>query len=360
VPKTGKEVVLGIINAAGNVAVVNFPPKEAADEQVRPLAQWFRRLLERWQIDGRVSLGGADDAWDLYAGYLEGDGYTLAAVCNLSRHDERRVQLKLGTLPAGQYAVSDVGGPRPEFMHKPDGGERLRGDPALRQMKIDHWLSAEQVARQGIPCQVGPLEARVFLIRPAAAKTWVSIWKPSLAGFARHGVTVAYGTAAHERPAAEAIRATLESLGVQARTAAAGDLKRLKLRHEVRINPLKADRGYHEDMSVWYLVDTFQNEIVDTDRSLILVGPRESNALVDLLSKEGTFAYDKMLEKPCGAYPGPGRGVIGTAEAVNSPIYDLRSRSRDAIIAAGSDPAGTQSAADELIRLLRENVKRRQ
>jgi hypothetical protein len=52
--------------------------------------------------------------------------------------------------------------------------------------------------------------------------------------------------------------------------------------------------------------------------------------------------------------------VIGTAEAVNSPIYDLRSRSRDAIIAAGSDPAGTQSAADELIRLLRENVKRRQ
>ncbi len=63
---------------------------------------------------------------------------------------------------------------------------------------------------------------------------------------------------------------------------------------------------------------------------------------MDLLSREGTFAYDKMLEKPSAAYPGPGRGVIGTAEAVNSPIYDLRSQSRDAIIAAGSDPAGTQ------------------
>jgi hypothetical protein len=91
VPKTGKDVTLGILNAQGNVAVVNFPPKEAADEQVRPLARWFRRLLDRWQIDGRVSLGGSDDAWDLYAGYLEGDGYTLAAVCNLSSRDPRQL-----------------------------------------------------------------------------------------------------------------------------------------------------------------------------------------------------------------------------------------------------------------------------
>jgi hypothetical protein len=45
-------------------------------------------------------------------------------------------------------------------------------------------------------------------------------------------------------------------------------------------------------------------------------------------------------------------------EAVNLPIYDLRSQSRDAIIAGGSDAAGTRLAADELIRLLRENVKR--
>jgi hypothetical protein len=64
------------------------------------------------------------------------------------------------------------------------------------------------------------------------------------------------------------------------------------------------------------------------------------------------------LEEFNATYPGPGRGVIGVVEAVNSPIHDLRSQSRDAIVAGGSDAAGTRLAADELIRLLRENVKR--
>jgi hypothetical protein len=358
VPKTGKEVALGILNPQGNVAVVHFPPKEAKDELVRPLAQWFRRLLERWHIDGRVSLGGVDDAWDLYAGYLEGDGYTLAAICNLSSREERQASLRLGTLPPGDYAVVDVTGPRPELAKKADGGLRLRPDPAQRELKIDRWMSSAQLAQQGIPCRVRPLQAQVFLIRPAAAKTWVSLWKPSLKTLGQHPATIAYGTGTGEKAAAEAIRAALVSLGVQAETSAAGELKRLKVRHEVRINPMKADRGYHEDIAAWYLVDVFDNEVVDTASDLILVGSAQSNVLVSHLAKEGSFAYDKMLEKINATYPGPGRGVIGVVEAVNSPIYDLRSQSRDAIIAGGSDAAGTRLAADELIRLLGENVKR--
>jgi hypothetical protein len=358
-PKEGKDVALGLLSPGGNVAVVNFPPKEAADELVRPLARWFRKLTDRWQIDGRVSLAGADDAWDLYAGYLEGDGYTLATACNLSGRDERQLSLRLGTLPPGEYAVTEVTGAHPDFMKKSDGGLRLRPDPAACRPKIDHHMSAEQLARQGIPCRVRPLQAQVFLIRPAAAKTWVSIWKPSLQGFVQRPVTIAYGTAPGEKPAAEAIRAAMAPLGVGAKLVAAGDVKRSKIRHEVRIDPLKTDPAYREDMSTWYLVDSFDNEVVDTTSNLILVGSGETNALVGHLGKPGSFAYDKMLEKIGPDYPGPGRGVIGTVESINSAVLDLRSQSRDAIIAGGSDAAGTQAAVDELIRLLRENVNLR-
>ncbi len=105
-------------------------------------------------------------------------------------------------------------------------------------------------------------------------------------------------------------------------------------------------------------MDAFDNEVIDTNANLVVVGSAETNVLVDHLAKEGSFAYDKMLEKINGAYPGPGRGAIGVVEAVNSPIYDLRSQSRDAIVVGGSDAAGTRLAAEELIRLLREHGPR--
>ncbi|MGA2066083.1 MAG: beta-galactosidase [Thermoguttaceae bacterium] len=357
-PKTGKEVALGLVNPAGNVVVASVPPKEAKEEVVRLLARWFRPVLDRWQPDDRVTIAGIDDAWDMYAGCLEGEGYTLAAVCNLSAQEQRKVSLRLGTLPKGEYAVIDVTSPRPELMKKSDGGLRLRPDPAAWNMKIERWMSGDEIARQGIACEVQPLQARVFLLRPKADRVWVSLWPPSLAAFAELPITIAYGTGPGEKDAAGSLRAALASLAVKADVAAAGRIKRKRVRHEVRIDPMKANRGYREDMSTWYLMDVFDNELIDCPNNLILVGSADTNELVKLLAKEGTFAYDKMPEKIGAAYPDPGRGVIGMVEAVNSAIYDLRSESRDAVVAGGADAAGTRLAVEELVRLLRRHVPR--
>ena len=353
-PKSDKDIALGLVNREGNVVVASVPPKEAKDEVVRLLARWFRPVLDRWQVDDRVTLGGIDDAWDMYAGCLEGEGYTLAAACNLNAEQGRRVSLRLKTLPPGEYAVIDVTAPRPELMKKPDGGLRLRPDPAARAAKIDRWMTAAEIATAGIGCEVPPLGARVFLLRPKADRVWVSLWKPSLAAFAAQPVTVAYGTGPGEKEAADAIRAALASLGCKADVSPAGQVKRKKLRHEVRIDPMKADLGYHEDPSSWYLMDTFDNEVIDGTSNLIVVGSTDTNELTRLFAREGAFAYDKMLEKPGGGYPDAGRGVIGMVEAVTSATYDLRTESRDALVVGGADPAGTRAAADELVRLLRQ------
>jgi hypothetical protein len=351
-----KEVAFGVLNKDRTVAVVNFPGKRAPDEQVRPIARWFRKLLEEWKIDGRVTLGGIEDAWDAYAGCLVGDGYALATVCNLSQEAALKASLKLKLLPPGDYAIADVTGERPDLTKKPDGGWTLQPGPAARRLKVDRVMSSQQLADQGVPCEAKPGQGQVFLIRPANAKVWISIWPPSLKGFVKRPVTIAYGTGQGEKAGAEAIQAALAKAGVKAPVVPAGEVKLRKLRHEVRLNPTSSHRGYREDTSKWYLVDAFDNEVVDTESNLILIGSEATNPLVAHLGKPGAFAYDKVLEKIGPEYPGPGRGVIGTVECINSAIYDPRSQSRDAILVGGSDAPGTDAAIAEFLALLRKHM----
>jgi len=364
----GKEVALGILSKAGNVAVVQTPPKEAPDEAIRPLSRWFRKLLDSWKIDERVRLGGVDDEWDLYSGLLTGDGYYLVAVCNLAGTDtnfrpfgnwlsvpagtKQKVSLKIKELPPGDYTVEDVTGDHPDLMRKADGGIRLKEDPANRQTRIDYTLSAQQLADGAIQAEIAPLQARVYLLRPAAEKVWVSIWKPSLTAFVRRPVTIAYGSSPADKSGAETIREALAKVGVKASAVPAAEVKRKKLRFEVRVNPGTNKLAYHEDRSKWYLMDTFDNEVVDSDNNFFIVGSEETNELLKHLGKDGAFVYDKVLEKISAKFPGPGRGLIGAVECINSATYDPRSQSRDAIIAGGSDEAGTKAAVNALAALI--------
>jgi hypothetical protein len=132
----------------------------------------------------------------------------------------------------------------------------------------------------------------------------------------------------------------------------AGEVKRKKLRQEIRVKPDATSIGYRETTDKWYVVDVFDNEVVDTDDNLLIVGSEESNELLRHLGRDGTFAYDKVLEKITAKFPGPGRGIIGTVECINSPTYDPRSQSRDAIVVGGSDAAGTTAAVNELAGLI--------
>jgi len=358
VPGVKGDVALGVLNADRNVAVVNLPPKTAPDGLIHPLARWFRRLIDSWRIAGRVTLGGIDDAWDLYGGCLLGDGYTLAAACNFRQNQTCKTDLKLRGLPAGQYAVIDITGDRPELVKAADGGWRHKSDPAARRLKIDHRLSARQLAEKGVACRIAPGQARALLLRPLAEKVWVSIWPPALAAFARRPVTIAHGTAPEDRSGAETLRAALAKAGAKVAVSPAADVKRRKLRHEVRVNPFGSTRQARDDISKWYLMDVFNNEPIDSDHNILLVGSEATNSLLKHLAAEGTFAYDKVLEKITPDYPGPGRGVIGWIDAVNFPTYDLRSQARDAVYVGGSDAAGTRAAVARLADLVARHARR--
>ncbi|MFB3892410.1 MAG: alpha-amylase family protein [Phycisphaerae bacterium] len=361
-PKANKDVAMGLLNARRNVMVVNFPPAITwlpdgmRDGLSHPLAKLFRKLIvDQWKIDQRVVLGGVEDNWDWYAGAMVGDGYWLAVVCNQNAKEARKAALRLNFLPAGEYTIEDITGEPPDVLNKADGGLTLKPNPAARQVKIDYQMTAQQIAQRGIDCDLPPGQARMLLIRPAATKTWVSIWPPALAALASHSVTVAYGTAAEDKAGAEAVAAALVKVGVRATLAPAADVKRKKMVHEVRIKPEGTTIKPGENRKQWYLVDTFDNEVVDSDDSLIIVGSTQTNSLLAGLCKEGAFAYDKVLEKPTAEFPGLGRGVIGWIDAVNSPVYDLRTPARDAVFVGGSDAAGKNAAVNELVALIARN-----
>ena len=103
--------------------------------------------------------------------------------------------------------------------------------------------------------------------------------------------------------------------------------------------------------------DTFDNQIVDTDQQLIVVGNAATNVLVRHFNQQGSYAYDKVLDKITASYPDPGRGIVGTVESINCPYHDVTSKSRDAITVGGADPAGTAAAVKEFVGLLGKYAK---
>ena len=126
---------------------------------------------------------------------------------------------------------------------------------------------------------------------------------------------------------------------------------------EVRINQDYVNRGPKEDTSGWYLLDTFENDLVEGDRNVIAIGSSATNVLIKLWTKPGTFSYDKSAEKITAEYPGNGRGVIGIVEGINSPVYNPQSQCLDGLIAGGSDDAGTTAAVNKLVDLVAQYCK---
>ena len=101
-------------------------------------------------------------------------------------------------------------------------------------------------------------------------------------------LTIAYGTSPADKNGAETLRAALDKVGVKADVAPVASVK---IRHEqrkVRINPEYDDRKPNEDTSKWYLLDTFENDLVDGDHNVIAVGSAQTNSLVALWGKPGT------------------------------------------------------------------------
>ncbi|MCL2641696.1 MAG: beta-galactosidase, partial [Phycisphaerales bacterium] len=368
--ENGEKVIMGLINQDQNVAIIATPGKSNPDELIHPLARFVRNLvIDTWKIDSPITMTDINDAWGLYAGVLEGMGganYRLVTLCNSAANQSCSTNLQLKNLPPGDYAIIDVTGQRPECKLKPQSHDTYSlapMTPEQRQSAIAMILSAKEIAEKGIPTTVKPRQSQIWLIRPMNEKVWSSIWPGSLGEFARgglgkeaRGTTIAYGTGPADKTAAEKIAAAITAKGFPTTITPAADIKLKKTTHEVRIKPEDRDNVKREDPANFPLVDRFENEPIDIDSSLIIVGSEETNPLLKHLAKENTFLYDKLNEKITATYPGPGRGAIGWIDAVNYPRYDIRSKARDAIIVGGSDPAGTTAAADSLAALITQHA----
>ena len=358
------------LNGPGNVALVTATDGAATQES-------YAKLLQSWKVRIHLGIAGAKDPVDdISAGRLNGDGYVIAGACNLNKEAPQSFRLQVHGLTPGEYAVMDVTGERPELVKKKDGGWALKPNPSQRGIKIDYRVTSTDLAVKGIPCEIQPQQAQIFMLRPIDDKVWVAIWRPALKWFVKRPVTVAYGSDSDEKAGALAIQSALAKCGVRAEMVEAGKIKLKKMHHEVRIDPMRGvldrltkrmpwkKREYHELFKKKYgykgkkyLVDTFDNEVVDSDRQLVVLGNAATNVLVRHFNKEGSYAYDKVLDKITAAYPGPGRGIIGIVESVNCPHYDVTSKSRDAILVGGSDAAGTAAAVKAFVRLLGKYAK---
>jgi hypothetical protein len=192
----------------------------------------------------------------------------------------------------------------------------------------------------------------VLLVRPAGWKIWQAAPDATLNYLASQPVTVVVGKDAPEaeRNAAEAIRAAISARGIDATLVDSSQVKAKHTKHEVRV---KSEFPGTRTEDPGYLVDVFENDPIETDRTLILVGSEATNPLVLHLGKVGTFTYDKVLEKVTAEYPGSGHGVIQTVDTINMPYYDATDHSRDAVLIGGSDAAGTQAAADRFIAVIK-------
>ena len=370
-----KDLVLGACNRDGTVLTLVHAVEpeswvlqvERDFERTDVYAKLLGDFFARWKPKLCVEVSGctkreAIDADVLYAPPLPGEpgtaaaahGYWLVGLANAAR-EPQTLNVKMPSLPKGEYEVTDVTGERPLIGRKPDRGLKLSVDPERRYVDVlARRVSADELAGKGLTLTLEERGGKVLLVRPADWKVWTAVPEYTVNSLTSRPVTVVVGRDAPEgeRKAAERIRDAVAARGVTAKVVDASDVKIEKKRHEVWIAsrfpgapPLKDYKGY--------LTDVFETEPVVTDDTLVVVGSEATNPLVRHLGKVGTFTYDKVLEKVTASHPGAGRGIIQMVDSVNFPYYDATANTRDALLVGGSDAAGTVLAADHLVTMLK-------
>ena len=366
------QVPYAVANPEGAVITVNLtlalPASKGSDVPEDEQRQLQRKLLRflsdifrhAWKIDPGCEIEGAKDPAGLDGGVLNGDGYSLFAVVNNTKEDEE-ITVKPG-LPAGRYELIDITGRRPIVVKEPDGARTL--DPDLAQLRpevLKHDIAHDELRRTGLPLKVPALQTRVILARPAGTEVAVNIADYYLRSRCGRPLRIVVGddAPAPERDAAERIRAFLASREVPVELVKASEVEVVENRREIRVHPRvgKVQSARPDQQDDWFLVETFVNHPVETDRNLICIGSEETNALIAHFARPATFVYDKVPENVTASHPGPGRGVIQVVDSVNFPFYQANRATRDAILVGGSDPVGTAKAADRFLAVIKDLPK---
>lgn len=264
--------------------------------------------------------------------------YWLLALCNFS-DKAQAMTAAVRFLPDGSYDVADITGERPLIRQDEQGSHHLLPDPEGRTSR--HLLkdaSSAALAQKGLSCELEPLRARMFLIRPANVKVWVNTTADAVRSFRTKPVTLIVGAqaSAAEKSAAESLRALLPAT---TQIVLESQLKWRSERMELQHNKV--------------ILDRLDLRCLDTDTHLIVLGTPASIRLLGELARPDSFVYDRVPDKVSPDYPGPGRGLIQLAESVNFPYLDSTNRARDALLILGSDAPGLQAASETALSILR-------
>ena len=355
--KIGEKPV-GVINKQQNVVTLSLPWLCINWQGAVPLDATFvalvRDTLEKWNVRRPIEQKGEPDP-KIELRYLTGDGYWLLAVFNRNEED-KSVAFTGDFLGRGDYEIVDVTGERPLIVKNEKKELHLVVDNEYRPSRfVARNISAEAFAKDGLTLKVDGIMARVLLVRPAGEPVWVNAPEQSLRAVADRAKIVVVGDTAtpQETAAARKLVEAMKSLGQDVELKKASEIRIEKTRNEVRVSPTGKGKPRRRDST--YLVNVFENQPLDVDTNVVLVGRADTNALMRHLQTPNTFTYDKVLEKVTPEYPGTGRGLIEMVECVNRPAYDTSSFSRDAIVVAGSDDAGTARAVDRFIEIMKKD-----
>jgi len=304
----------------------------------RNMVRFFSDVFAQWKVTRPVALAGTGETHMIDVGVLDGKNTWLVLLASYSRAGQT-VNAKLNFLPPGRYDVIDVTGERPLVRKDANGQNYCAPDPKYRRSFFAAKdKSSRELKQQGVTLDVGAVMGRVLLIRPAGEKVWVNCPDYELKALSKDRVIIVTGTTPASRNAAMTVWRALGKLGTKAEIAAPNAIRTRTVKNEIVIDDFK--------------VASFSSTPLDVDTHLILIGNETDNPVIKHISADGTYCFDKVLQKVDAAFPGPGRGFIEVVESVSNEAYDWTARSRDAIVIAGSDARGIKLAADRFAEIV--------
>jgi len=350
---------------------------EDIERDAMDLRSLLSEVLKAAAVRGWVTIEGAAEPWQIYAGALEGKDHWTFAILN-NGLENQALTAKIRCLPAGEYSVIDITGQRPLLKFTPEKSWHLVPDPEYKRERfLAARISAAELAEKGLQLDCVSKGGRILLVRNVQTDVWVNLPRYEMTGLTyqyhrkdpavdkrldarpeRVPVRIVLGAGAPraQTDAASEIAGLLRAKGINAQVVSDRDVTIKATETKVEVPTVPHGSGKGTDV---YLMDVFHNQVIDTDGNLIVIGNENTNSVVKQLAKDGAYAYDKVLIKVSETFPGAGIGVIQAVESVNNEAYDARHESRSAILIGGSDEPGTTKALERFLAEMRAGAEMR-
>jgi len=320
---------------------LGFAYYQSYDEHER-FARLVEDILKSAGVEKRVEIDGMADRRKIIPGLLEGEGYWLVGVNNFD-DQEQKLKIKVNGIPDKKYEIVDISGEGFSFEKGKDGNNHMQPDPEGAKAKyVTEKISGKYLAKTGFEGNVEKYMGKVWLIRPAGAEVWVNATKEALRSYVdlKKPLKIVVGAGANDdiEELSAKLRKVLESKGMKIEVVKDDAIKR-----KVAEGTLVED-GYE--------LEKYRHVVINDDANLIVIGNASENSVAKHLETAGNYVFNKVPEIVDKKYPGKRRGIIQLVESINNFSYDATNKSRDAILASGSDREGTIKAIKELIRII--------